>query len=182
MLSALDDPTPEAWADRVVHSVQPLIRADRAVVSLPLPNGWLLRPTDSAMHDAVCSYAEHYHKKDVYTNARRQARGLDVFSYEMLITREEQKQSEFWNEWILPYRACKPIGLSHDVAGAPVPAAIMGYKDKPNARAFGDRELAILRLLQPSFEAALKTLQRFHAAGTELLAHIERLPRPVALL
>jgi DNA-binding CsgD family transcriptional regulator len=182
LLSALDDPTPEAWADRVVHSVRSLIRADRSVVSLPMPDGWVLRPTDPAMIGAVTAYAEHYHKTDVYTNARRRARGLDVFNYDMLITREEQKRSAFWNEWILPYRACKPIGLSHDVAGAPVPAAIMGYKDKPGARAFGDRELAILRLLQPSFEAAFNTLQRFYAAGAELLAHIERLARPVALV
>jgi DNA-binding CsgD family transcriptional regulator len=182
LLSALDDPTPEAWADRVVHSVRPLLRADRSVVSLPMPDGWLLRASDPGMFDAVASYAEYYHKTDIYTNARRQERRLDVFSYEMLITREEQKQSEFWNEWILPYRACKPVGLSHDVPGAPAPAAIMGYKDRPNARAFGDRELAILRLLQPAFEVAFKALQRFHVAGAELLAHIDRLARPVVLV
>lgn len=182
LLSALDDPTPEAWADRVAHTVCPLLRADRSVVSLPMPSGWLLRPSDSAMLDAMAAYAEYYHKKDVYTNARRQARGLEVFSYDMLITTEEQKQSEFWNDWILRYRACKPVGLAHDVPGSPGPAAIMGYKDKPNARRFSDRELAILRLLQPSFEAAFRTLQRFHAAGAELFAHIDRLARPVALV
>jgi DNA-binding CsgD family transcriptional regulator len=182
LLSALDDPTPEAWADRVVQSVQPLIRADRSVVSLPMPGGWLLRPTDPGMLDAVASYAEYYHKKDIYTNTRRQARGLDVFSYDMLITPEEQRESEFWNDWILHYRACKPIGLSHDVPGAPAPAAIMSYKDRPSARAFGDRELAILRLLQPAFEVAFKALQRFHAGGAELLARIEGLARPVALV
>jgi len=182
LLSALDDPTPEAWADRVLHSIRPLIHADRSIVSLPMPSGWLLRPTDPGMLDAVASYAEYYHKKDIYTNARRQARGLDVFSYEMLITAEERRASEFWNDWILHFRACKPIGLSHDVAGAPAPAAIMSYKDRPGARAFGDRELAILRLLQPAFEVAFKTLQRFHAGGAELLARIERLARPVALV
>jgi DNA-binding CsgD family transcriptional regulator len=182
LLSALDDPTPDVWADRVAHSVRPLLRADRSVVSLPMPNGWLLRPTDSAMLDALAAYAEHYHKKDIYTNARRRARGLDVFSYDMLITSEEQKQSEFWNDWILRYRACKPIGLSHDIAGSSVPAALMGYKDRPNARRFSDREMAILRLLQPSFEAAFRTLQRFHAAGAELIGHIDRLARAVALV
>jgi DNA-binding CsgD family transcriptional regulator len=182
LLSALDDPTPAAWADRVGRSVRPLLRADRSVVSLPTPNGWLLRPTDSALIDAMAAYADHYHQRDVYTNERRRARGLEVFSYDMLITSEEQKQSEFWNDWILRYRACKPIGLALDVAGSPAPAALMGYKDKPNARRFSDRELAILRLLQPSFEAALKTLQRFHAAGVELLGRIDQLARPVALV
>ena len=182
LLSALDDPTPEAWADRVVHSVRPLLRADRSVVSLPMPNGWLLRPSDPAMVDAMVSYAEYYHKTDVYTNARRRARGLDVFSYDMLITREEQRESEFWHDWILKYRACKPVGLAHDVAGSPAPAAIMGYKDKPTARPFGDRELAILRLLQPSFEAAFKTLRRFHVAGAELFGHVDRLARPAVLV
>ena len=63
-----------------------------------MPDGWLLRPTDSAMLDAVASYAEYYHEKDIYTNARRQSRGLAVFSYDMLIAPDERKQSEFWND------------------------------------------------------------------------------------
>ena len=77
---------------------------------------------------------------------------------------------------------CRPIGLAHDLAEFPVPAAIVGYKEKPKARAFGERELSILRLLQPSFEAAVKTLQRFHTAGAELLSQVDRLSRAVVII
>jgi DNA-binding CsgD family transcriptional regulator len=46
----------------------------------------------------------------------------------------------------------------------------------------GARELAILQLLRPSFNASLMVPDRFNSAEAELLAQIDRLSRPVALV
>ena len=182
LLSALDHPSPDRWAERVIKIAQPLLGADRSFMSLPMARGFVLHQSDADMVDAGRSYVDYYHKTDVYVNGRRQELGLQVFSYDMLITAAEQTRSEFWHDWILKYQLCKPAGLSRDVPGCPVPATLMVYKETPKSKAFGARELAILQLLRPSFEAALKALDRFNKAGAELLAHIDRLSRPVALV
>ena len=182
LLSALDHPSPDRWAERVIKHAQPLLGADRSFLALPMARGFVLHHSDADMVDAARSYADYYHRTDVYVNGRRQELGLQVFSYDMLITTAEQRRSEFWHDWILKYQLCKPAGLSRDVPGCPVPASLMAYKEKPTSKGFGARELAILQLLRPSFDAALKTLDRFNRAGAELLAHVDRLARPVALL
>lgn len=182
LLSALDHPSPDRWAERVIKHAQPLLRADRSFMSLPMARGFVLHQSDADMVDAGRSYVDYYHKTDVYVNGRRQELGLQVFSYDMLITAAEQTRSEFWHDWILKHQLCKPAGLSRDVPGCPVPATLMVYKEKPTSKAFGARELAILQLLQSPFEAALKALDRFNKAGADLLAHIDRLSRPVVLV
>src|SRR5690606_31979905 len=52
----------------------------------------------------------------------------------------------------------------------------------PSRRLFGERELEILRLLQPSFDAAIRALERFHSSGNDLVAYVDRLPLPSLLI
>ena len=182
LLSVLEDPDIEAWAARVISCAQPLLRAERMFLAIPSRNGFVMYRSDPEMQQAALSYMEHYHKADVYVGPRRRALGLDVYSFDMLITPAEQRRSEFWNDWILGYRMYKPAGVSRDVRGYPVPATLMAYGGSPTDKVFGERELGILGLLKPSFDAAVGVLQRFQRAGNDLVAHVDNLPTPVLLV
>jgi DNA-binding CsgD family transcriptional regulator len=182
LLSVLDDPDAEAWAARVIACARPLLGADRMFMAVPTGGGFAMYHSDPDMRAAAQSYEAYYHTTDVYTSSRRRAMDLDVYSFDMLITRAERKRSEFWNDWILPYRLCNPVGVSRDIHGCPVPATLMGYKEAPSGRLFGERELEILQLLQPSFDAAIRGLERFHSSGNDLVAYVDRLPLPSLLI
>jgi DNA-binding CsgD family transcriptional regulator len=182
LLSVLDDASTQAWAGRVMDAARPLLGADRMCVALPVGDGFAVFPSDDDVREAARSYQEYYHTTDVWTTARLRALGLSVYSYDMVITRPEQNRSEFWNDWILPYRMCKPAGVSRQIEGCPVPATLMGYKGIATAPRFGERELEILRLLQPSFESAVRSLERFRRTGNDLLAYVDHLPIPALVV
>ena len=182
LLSLLDGPPPDVWAERVIGLAKPLIHADRMVLALPAPQGFVLHHSDLDMRPALDAYASHYYKTDIWTGPRRRSLGLDVYLYDMVITRRERQYSEFWNDWVLANKLINPAGVSRDIEGCPVPASLIGYKESASSTQFGDRELAILRLLQPSFDAAITALVRFSRISIELVSYIDRQPVPVLLI
>lgn len=182
LLSVLDDSSMEAWAGRVMDCARPLLRADRMCMALPVAGGFTVYPSDPDVQAAAISYAQYYHTTDIWTTARLKTLGLEVYSYDMVITRPEQNRSEFWNDWILPYRMCKPAGVSRQIEGCPVPATLMGYKGAATASPFGQRELEILRILQPSFETAVKVVGRFRKTGNDLIRYVDRLRIPTLVV
>jgi hypothetical protein len=97
LLSILDDPNVDSWAQRVIHSIQPVLGADRVFAALPSLKGFTMHHTDTEMHEAAVSYGEYYHTTDVYVGPRRRALGLDVYSFDMVISVGERNHSEFWN-------------------------------------------------------------------------------------
>lgn len=182
LLSLLDGPPPEVWAERVIGLAKPLIGADRMALALPAPQGFVLHHSDLDMRPALDAYAAHYYKTDIWTGPRRRSLGLDAYTYDMVITRRERQCSEFWNDWVLANKLINPAGVSRDIEGCPVPASLIGYKASTSSTQFGDRELAILRLLQPSFDAAITALVRFSRVGVELVSYIDRQPVPTLLI
>lgn len=170
---------------------RPLLRADIMCMTLPAISGWWLSHGAVDAEDAAISSQDHRHETDIWQrgtarpdrdaagrllrNWRRTTRGLEVCNYDMLMTRSEQHRSESWNDWILPYRTCTPLGLSISLEGSPGPASLMSYRRLPTTRPFGDRELEILRMLQPSFETAVNALQQFDRTRNELIAYVDRL-------
>ena len=181
VLSALDCPTTEEWARRVIERAMPLLRADRIFIVLPAEQGFSLHFSDVEMLTTAAAYQAHFHVSDVWTTARRRELGLRVYTHEMLLRRGEER-TEFWNDYILAHRLYQPAGLSCDVDGSPVPASLIGYKGAPGGRHFGDREIQLLNALHPAFTAAVKVLRRFGAAGRELASTMDRLPIPVLLI
>jgi len=182
LLSLLNGPPTEVWAERVIGLAKPLIGADRMVLALPAPQGFVLHHSDLDMRPALDAYASHYYKTDIWTGPRRRSLGLDVYTYDMVITRRERQCSEFWNDWVLANKLINPAGVSRDMEGSPVPASLIGYKESTSSTQFGDRELAIFRLLQPSFDAAIAALVRFSRVGAELVSYIDRQPVPTLLI
>ena len=180
LLSVLDGPT-EDWAKRVSDRAMTLLRAERMFIVLPAAHGFSLHFSDPEMRHAAAEYQAHFHAADVWTGSRRKALGLDVYSDDMLL-RPGDDRSEFWNDYILKHRLYRPAGLSFDVAHCAVPASLIGYKRAASASSFGDRELALLRILQPSFAAAVTTLVRIQVGARELSSCIDALAVPMLLV
>lgn len=158
-----------------------LLRADRLFIVLPAPDGFSLHFSDPEMAGAAAEYQAYFHSLDVWTGARRRVLGLNVYSHDMLL-RGGDERSEFWNDYILRHRLYQPAGLSCEVADCPVPASLIGYKSGPQARRFGDRELAILNVLQPLFASTVRAITQFHTAARELASTIDRTPVPAFLV
>lgn len=108
--------------------------------------------------------------------------GPAAHSYDVLITGSEQNGSELFDQRIVARSTCKPAGLYFDLAESSVPASLLSYKELPTAAPFGERELEILRLLQPSFETAVRALTGSRRTGADPLAYVDRSPAPTLIV
>jgi DNA-binding CsgD family transcriptional regulator len=180
ILSVLDAPT-EEWAQRVTTRAMALLRAERMFIVLPAHNGFSLHFSDPEMRHAAAEYQAHFHAADVWTGPRRKALGIDVYSHHMLLQPGDER-SEFWNDYILAHRLYQPAGLSCDVDHCPVPASLIAYKRAVSSRPFGDRELTLLRALQPSFAAAVGAFCKLQTTARELSSCVDALAVPVLLI
>jgi DNA-binding CsgD family transcriptional regulator len=171
LLTPFDFDSVQAWRTESREAIAALVHADTAVSFLPLVGE---APYLATRQPDLTPYAEHFHALD-RTPEYSRAIGSHAFTWRTMGPHYEQPdraswlKSEFYNDWVRPQRLCQPCGLivvrpRHELP-APVEswsgiAGLWFYWDKDERGAMGERELAILNVLLPAFEAGVHLLIR----------------------
>jgi len=173
LLSPLDFTSVEAWRAAARGAIAPLVRAETTVSFLPLPGE---QPYQADRTIDTAMYAEHFYADDV-TAAYAKASGSHAFTWQSIRATYERPdrsawlRSEFFNDWVRPQRLCQPCGLIAVRSPAELPcpslpeySGITGlwfYRNRDtNMLGVGSRELGILQLLLPAYEAGLHVVVR----------------------
>jgi DNA-binding CsgD family transcriptional regulator/PAS domain-containing protein len=106
--------------------------------------------------EASRAYERYFYHVDP-APARRRALGLDVYHIDMLYTRLEFDRLEIGVDWSTRYRLFDTIGI--DLLHGP-PAGLCFHHESRSGSTFGERGLALLRLMRPAFEAGVHVSSR----------------------
>lgn len=172
LLSPLDFESVAEWRTEVRGRVRTLVRSDTSVSVLPL-DGEVAFQSDNSI--AFKEYSDRYYALDPTSDACHRV-GTEAFIWPTMSPRCEQPSRDAWlhgeflNDWVRKQRFCQPCGLtvirsSKELAGIPFEkwrgiAGLWFYWNRDTPSANGERELVILRLLLPAFEAAIHILVR----------------------
>jgi DNA-binding CsgD family transcriptional regulator len=181
LLSPLAHGAIEEWRTASRKAVERLIGADSSAFILPLSG----EPFISAPREllpAQLAYEQYFHSCDFVLTRRRLELGLEVYHRDMLYQPGEVDHDELYQDWCIPYRLHDTLGMGFQIDGGPFPAGIHFYHEEAGTKSFGDRGVALLRLLLPAFKAGVVTCIRHarHRAGLERM--LDGLAEPMALL
>jgi DNA-binding NarL/FixJ family response regulator len=99
----------------------------------------------------------------------------------MLYSPGEQHQTELFNDWCVPFRLCDALGMGIQIDDHPLPAGVHFYHETESGRLFGDRGVALLRLLLPAFRSGVNTALRLGRVRSSLGALIDQFPTGLGL-
>jgi DNA-binding CsgD family transcriptional regulator len=183
LLSPLDFESLGAWRAEARKAIGALIRAETSVSFLPIEGE---TPYQADRQIDLAHYAEHFHTMDKTTRYYR-ATGTHAFTWQTMRPTYERPdraawlKSEFYNDWVRPQRLCQPCGLIAVRLPAELPcppfesfsglAGLWFYWDRDGPAATGERELTILQVLLPAFEAGLHLVVRC-AQERQRVAHV----------
>jgi len=172
LLSPLDFESLEAWRTEARKRITALVHAETSVSFLPLEGE---APYQASRQPDLAAYAEHFHTMDKTPRYSRVA-GSHAFTWETMRPSYERpgsgawSKSEFYNDWVRPQRLCQPCGLIAVRSPAELPcppfesfsglAGLWFYWDRDKPVATSERELTILQVLLPAFEAGLHLVVR----------------------
>jgi DNA-binding NarL/FixJ family response regulator len=171
LLSPLDHRSPAEWAYAVMEGARSLLGADQAFFAASQDAGGSVRlwGQGAFTEEAAQAYAHHFYSVDP---GRVKALNLDLFNVDMLFDRSEYDRSELFVDWSTPYRLLDATGMSVKSEGG-FSAALSVYHDRLDGLVFGDRDLALLRLLLPAFRAGVHTSARLAQHGASLARLID---------
>ena len=173
LLSPLDYESEDAWSQSVIDETKALVGSDGGAVLIPV-QGRLMARADAGR--PVGEYVPRTRPLDERLSFLQRAVQLGSYDRQTLFRPylDRYLASSYYNEWIVPNRLFDTIGL----AVAPCTEARVGsvaqllmYDDRPLSR-LGARGPALLRLILPSFRAAVhawRTHARQNAALTRTL-------------
>lgn len=162
MLSPLAYADPDEWRLEAMRSARSMVGADIACFCLALESRPLYL-TEPALRPVITAIEDHYAESDVDLDARRREVGLEVAHVSMLFDMRAFRRSEFWSDFVVPYRLYDTTMLLADVGPGGSPAGLFFHHDEPRPAApFGERELDLLRLLVPAVKAGVATCLERH--------------------
>ncbi len=171
----------DAWRADVNRALRSLLRADKVSFQLPLPGHPLL-----LMEHAEPALVERYTSRDIPRLVREKQYAarilqLGVGNRALLWGKDRGwlYSSAYYNETIIPLRAFDPVWASAPVAGSHLPAVLLAHHDRPFGRRFGERGLAIMRLIRPALAAAASAVQRLRPHRHALGSTLDTLPFPL---
>jgi DNA-binding CsgD family transcriptional regulator len=158
-----------------------LIPADASgVVVFDLGTG---APEDSILHnldpDLDRRYREHYYAKDPCTH-RALAMGLHVFRPTDVLEQTEWERSEYYTDLMLAHGYAHFL-VSNCTSGSEL-SILMALCRKVDGCPFSDRDVEILRLLEPHFTKALRQAKQFdeiRSLKDSFVASFNQIPLPM---
>jgi DNA-binding CsgD family transcriptional regulator len=141
-----------------------LVDADQAASVLSVP-GTRLTYSEDIAPEVIEQYPDRVEPLNARLSFWQKAARFGVFNRPMLWARhlDEYYRSEYYNDYVIAVvRGHHAIGLAtpvtavDDATGAP---QTMLCRDRPQS-AFGERELVLLRLVQPAYAAGVETCVR----------------------
>ena len=163
------------WRNASRLAVERVIGADRSAGMLPCADEPLAEHHADLL-PAINDYLNYFHTLDVGLQIRRRELGLEVCHWSTVYDMKELVKSEIYNDFSQPHGMLDCTGLVYDLDPALPPAALLYYHESEESRPFGERGLALLRLLMPAFKAGVQSCLRLatrRAALGQLFDSIE---------
>lgn len=135
-------------------AVERAIGADRSAGMLPC-DGEPLGECHPDLLPAINEYVSYYHTLDVGLQVRRRELGLEVCHWSTVYDMKELVETEIYNDFSQPHGMLDCTGMVYDFDPALPPAALLYYHEREESKPFGERGLALLRLLMPAFKAGV---------------------------
>lgn len=153
LLSPLEFADFDEWRREANHRLRALTGADKAVFFLPGHGAWC----DELDPSAHAEYEAHFHRLDRGATLSL-TRGLSVASHSQLYDKDEFLRSEWYNDFLVPYRCFGTLGLTVEVAEATPPWSFVALQgERREMRPFGRRVRAHLELVAAAFRAGVET-------------------------
>ncbi|HSU95066.1 MAG TPA: helix-turn-helix transcriptional regulator [Gemmatimonadaceae bacterium] len=163
------------WRNASRLAVERVIGADRSAGMLPCVDEPLAEHHADLL-PAINDYLDYFHTLDVGLQVRRRELGLEVCHWSTVYDMKQLVKSEIYNDFSHPHKMLDCTGLVYDLDPALPPAALLYYHESEKSRPFGERGLALLRLLMPAFKAGVQSCLRLatrRAALGQLFDSIE---------
>lgn len=183
LVSPLDHASVDVWRSSVNSNLKPLLGADSAGFLLPVENGLMLYsdehdPAELARYQDYpppplidgMSLWERMVRERVGTLSRMYGEHYHLYT-----------RSPYYQEYAGANGAHDTLAASTSLGSleARGMASMHFWHAKPHGRLFGDRELAILKLLYPAFQAGVDAEVRWGSRRSELLNAIDALGHAV---
>lgn len=179
-LSPLDHERLEDWGAAILATWRPLLTADQAFFGYGL-DGVITTVGDGAhTAEAGRAYAEHFWTVDPGVMERRKALGLEVYHRDQIYDRSTFFKVEIGADWCVPNKLFDAMAVSVEM-GTNFPADLHFYHDAESGCPFGERGVAILRLLLPAFKAGLETQRRLGEHRAQLASVFDEATQGFAL-
>jgi DNA-binding CsgD family transcriptional regulator/PAS domain-containing protein len=165
LLSPLEHPHLDDWRRAVCREARDLLGADLATFQLPNPEAALFFSEELAP-EVIGAYPTSVESLDRRFHMWKRKVTLGVCSRAMLWGShlEEYERDAYYHEFVVPTRGFDAIivasALDPQRIDAGTVATLMFHHDRPTGPRFGERGLALLRLLQPAFQAGVRSYVR----------------------
>ena len=163
------------WRNASRLAVERVIGADRSAGMLPCADEPLAEHHADLL-PAINDYLNYFHTLDVGLQVRRRELGLEVCHWSTVYDMKQLVKSEIYNDFSHPHKMLDCTGLVYDLDPSLPPAALLYYHESEESKPFGERGLALLRLLMPAFKAGVQSCLRLatrRAALGQLFDSIE---------
>lgn len=165
------------WRASILRELMPVLGADKSAFLLPLHR----QPSYLAVNvhtKDLASYPSIIQPLDIKLSVWERQAQLGAFDRQSLWHGHQRMllKSPYYNEFVIPERLFDALGLTARIAnrsaGPSTAATIWFHHDRDSGRRFGDRGLAILRLLVSAVSAAARAINQF-------VDHAESLARTI---
>ena len=164
LVSPLETPTLDAWGSAVVRTIKDVLRADRAILTIPFRNERRYLTDDLDVRD-VTSYPERVAPLASRVSAWDRVNRLGAYTRNDLWRPilDDYFRSDYYNDFIVPLRLFNPIGLGVALNGPPSAATVSQlqfYAPREGGDQFSRRGVKVLRMLYPAFHAGARVCLR----------------------
>jgi DNA-binding NarL/FixJ family response regulator len=177
LLSPFEDPTLDDWRLRVNREIREFVGAAKAVFLLPTVGAAPL-VSEEISTGVLDDYLQHYGALDEGLQ-RQQRMGWDVWSVLMCMEPDRHRKTEIFNDWKAPNALWGATGIS--VAVDSLPASVVLY-DPREDEVQEERQMELLRLVRPAYEAGIRASVRVATQYARLTASVDRLSAAVAFV
>jgi DNA-binding CsgD family transcriptional regulator/PAS domain-containing protein len=190
LLSPFDFENVADWRCETRREIASLLRSENSISFLPLEGE---APFLSDRPLAMSEYAEHYHLLDPTPSPPT----TEAFAWPAVRVKWGVRddgawlRSEFYNDWVKRQSLFQPCGLMVARAADQLPcpgferfagvAGLWFYRDGAEPRVDGERELAILSILLPAFEAGIDMVLDCPGGRNRLASVLDNLGEGVVL-
>jgi DNA-binding CsgD family transcriptional regulator len=175
LLSPLAYADVSTWRTSVSRRVKELFRADKAACILNMEGQDFLIGEDIDVA-GFRAYEEYFWKLDVGYQQQRRALGLEVNNLAMVYDLASLGETEVYNDFSRRYGFLDALAASTDLDGASAPGGVVVYHERESSPEFGERGVALMRLLLPALKTGITTCVRFANRRAHLTQFLDTLP------
>jgi DNA-binding NarL/FixJ family response regulator len=167
LVSPLDYDRVQDWRTACRVQVERLVSADSSAGMLPCP-GEPLADYAQDLAPAMTDYLSYYYTLDTGLQQRRRELGLNVCHWSAVYDMRKLVKTEIYNDFSKARGLLDGIGMTMDFDEPHAIAALLFYHERQNSKPFGERGLAMLRVLFPAFKDGVDSCLRLAAQRLEL--------------